>query len=522
MSQRRKRYLFLVLLTVAVTFRVVIATRLANDTPDDAKVYSQLARNLLEQHVYSDATGSPFSPVYIRTPGYPLFLAATYSIFGHENNGAVRVIQALVDSASCILVALLARLLQVNEERRDLTMLIAFGVAAVNPFTTIYTATLLPEVPTIFLALALSVSALLAVQSKSRKRSLYWWALTGLVSGVGVLVRPDSGLFAAAAGLILVVACATNLRAMWRRSLLAALVCFLCFSFVLLPWTIRNWRTFRIFQPLAPATALMPDEYYARGYSRWLSTWLDDQRYVDQLWWGLGDVPISIKQIPAKAFDSADEKNQVAALLDKYNHPADESDSGEESNNQSAANPNNLATPEENTDEEEVDPEDVGNQQANSQPVEMTPVIDDGFAKIAAARIARAPLRYYLWMSIKRSAALWLNTHSDYYPFSGDLFPLSNLDYDIHQHIWLPFFGFLVGVYTLIGCLGAIALWRARSFQSRIGLLLIAVIFVSRFALFSRTESLESRYVVELFPYLAALGGIATTLLRRHPSSTKP
>lgn len=523
MSTRRKWWVFCGLLAVAIAFRVVIATRLANDTPDDAKVYSQLARNVLEQHVYSDATEPPFAPVYIRTPGYPFFLAAIYSAFGHGSNTAVRIIQALIDTASCVLVALLAQLLQADEERRDLTMLGALGLAAVNPFTTIYTATLLPEVTTTFLALALSVTALLAVQNNLQKRALAWWALTGFISGLGVLVRPDSGLFAAAAGLVMIVACVTNPRAMWRRTLIAAVVCFLCFSVVLLPWTLRNWRTFHVFQPLAPATALMPDEYYARGYSLWLSTWLDDQRYVDQLWWELGDVPISIKQIPAKAFDSADEKNQVEALLDKYNHPDSESNSNEESQDQNANNSTEKATEEEeNTDEEEVDPEDFANQQSNPQAVEMTPEIDEAFAKIAAARISRAPIRYYLWMSIKRSAALWLNTHSDYYPFSGDLFPLSNLDYDIHQHIWLPFFGFLVGIYTLIGWLGAILLWRARNFYARIGLLLIATIFISRFVLFSRTESLESRYVVELFPFLAALGGILFSLLKRRSPSTEP
>src|SRR6266498_2958707 len=105
MSNRRS---FLVvcalLLLVAFAFRFAVARYLPNDTPDDGKIYAQMARNVLEQHVFSHAAEPPYDPSLIRLPGYPLFLAGVYSLFGHTNNGAVRITQAVLDTTACVLI----------------------------------------------------------------------------------------------------------------------------------------------------------------------------------------------------------------------------------------------------------------------------------------------------------------------------------------------------------------------------------------------------------------------------------
>ena len=98
----------------------------------------------------------------------------------------------------------------------------------------------------------------------------------------------------------------------------------LAFCLVLVPWTIRNYRVFHLFQPLAPAHAEMPGEFVPRGYFSWLRTWIDDGRYIGPVLWSLDASPIKLDDIPDRAFDSAEEKQRVAALLEKYNHPAEE------------------------------------------------------------------------------------------------------------------------------------------------------------------------------------------------------
>src|SRR5678816_3002238 len=104
-DKRRFAVIFVLFLLLALSFRLFIALRLANDEPDDGRIYSQIARNVLEQHVYSHDTQPPYTPSLIRLPGYPLFLVAIYSIFGHGNNTAVRLVQALLDTATCALIA---------------------------------------------------------------------------------------------------------------------------------------------------------------------------------------------------------------------------------------------------------------------------------------------------------------------------------------------------------------------------------------------------------------------------------
>src|SRR5258706_10375910 len=173
--KRRDVWVVLILITLATSFRIAVAHWLPNDGPEDGKVYAQIARNVLEQHVYSHETEAPFDPSFIRLPGYPLFLASIYSVFGHTNNGAVRIVQALVDTASCGLVALLAFYWQPDEKRKRITAIAALALAAVNPFTTIYSATILTEVPTIFLALAACVAATKAFRAGDTKGSLKWW-----------------------------------------------------------------------------------------------------------------------------------------------------------------------------------------------------------------------------------------------------------------------------------------------------------------------------------------------------------
>ena len=50
-----------------------------------------------------------FIPEVIRTPGYPIFVAAVYKVFGIGNHMAVAIAQAFVFAGICLLVYLLAR-----------------------------------------------------------------------------------------------------------------------------------------------------------------------------------------------------------------------------------------------------------------------------------------------------------------------------------------------------------------------------------------------------------------------------
>jgi hypothetical protein len=86
---------------------------------------------------------------------------------------------------------------------------------------------------------------------------------------------------------------------------------------------------------------------------------------------------------------------------------------------------------------------------------------------------------------------------------------LSDLDHDLNQQFWLPLFCILTGLYTFLGILGGWALWISRSAAARRWLLLAALLMLTRVVFFSTLENPEPRYVVEIFPFISILGGIA-------------
>ncbi len=514
-ADKRRFAQICVLVLIALSFRLFIALRLPNDEPDDGRVYSLIARNVIEQHVYSHDSQPPYGPSLIRLPGYPFFLVGVYKIFGVGNNTAVRVVQAVIDTATCLLVALIAFEWAVEEERKYRAALIALGLAAVCPFTAIYVATILTEVFTNFLAAAMVLAATFAFKAITRKRTLVWWIVTGLLAGLVVLFRPDAGLFAAAIGSTLVLSALPSLRRI-REAILYAAVFSLAFCIVLVPWTIRNRRVFHVFQPLAPAHAEMPGEFVPRGYLLWVRTWLDDERYVAPALWAMDTKRMSVDDFPDSAFDSDEERDRVAALLNKYNHPDEENPEEPSSSDDDDQNQEE----EEGSNEEEQQPEQP--EQPEEVNVELTPEIDAGFAQIGQERVAHSRLRYYVILPLKRAATLWFDTHSQYYPFNGELLPLDDLDYDIHQQYWLPLFTALTWIYTLLGVVGVWVLWRSRDRNARRWLLLAALLIFLRLGFFATLENPEPRYTVEFFPFLCILAGAGISAFRASAKETEP
>ena len=552
-SKRDEMLVYALLLIAAFSFRVALARLLPNDEPFESQVYVQIARNALQQGVYSHATEPPFEPTLIRLPGYPLFLAGVYSVFGVEDHMGVRIVQALADTLSCGLIALMAFLWEPDPKRKRRTSIAALALAAFCPFTAIYVSTILPETLTIFFSLAMCLTATLAFKASTQMSAALLWSATGVLAGTAVLFRPDSGIFAAAIGITLVITKMLRVsdasfdkkkdEMLNRFARVAHLVAMfsLAFCLVLVPWTIRNFRVFHLFQPLAPAHAAMPGEFVPHGYFSWLRTWVDDSRYIGPVIWALDELPIKLDDIPARAFDSAEERQRVAILLEEYNHPPEgrEQTPADDGSQQEPALPLPEDQPEPNegseppkTDDgrtvaeegDELKPgtddlsgavpgdelTDQSADQSPAQPVQMTPEIDAGFAMIAEERVRRNPLRHYLLLPGWRAVSLWFDTHSQYYPFEGDLIPLKG-EYSAPQQFWLRLFAGFTFFYTLLGIWGGVLLWRSREFVARQWLLLAGLLIFLRIAYFATFESPEPRNVVEVFPFLSILGGIALT-----------
>jgi hypothetical protein len=393
-----------------------------------------------------------------------------------------------------------------------------------------------------------ALAASLAISRRSNQKAIAWWAISGLAAGLATLFRPDGAIFIAAVGFTLVALAIFRLiqesgrfssssgdhklgyKPILIRTIVSGLALFGGFVVVLTPWTLRNARVLGVFQPIAPRFANMPGEFVPKGYLQWLRTWVDDVKYTETMEFPLDVAPLHIERVPDYAFDSPAEREQVAALLERYNGTPIKDKV--ESQNHVTPDPQGVETPKEGAEQqpseskgddqdtdddsdaendEDGDSEKSSSEESAPFPGELTPEIDAGFAEIARAHISHHPIRYYLLIPSKRAVSLWFDTHSQYYPFQGELFPLSDLNTELKQQYWLPLFAFLTVLYTILGLAGTWLLWINRT--SRQWVLLIAVLIIPRLAFLAMLENPEPRYVVEFFGFVLASGSIAISKL---------
>src|SRR6266568_2374353 len=107
----------------------------------DSLIYGGIAKNLIQHGVYGfSETGATagslqLRPTLIRLPGYPLFLAACFRLFGIEHYRAVMNVQIIADIVTCWLVGALAGRLFGKR-----AALVVLWLAALCPFSACYVA----------------------------------------------------------------------------------------------------------------------------------------------------------------------------------------------------------------------------------------------------------------------------------------------------------------------------------------------------------------------------------------------
>jgi hypothetical protein len=439
----------------------------------DAVVYEQIATNWLQRHIFAMNIGDAIVPVDLRMPGYPAFLALVYAItrrIGPAARFYVGVAQILVDVATCATIgafaALLALLTRPRPACRDVFMA-ALWLAALCPFTAHYVAVPLTETwATFFTALAFLFLSLLLVRARSTRgesTSRRWTAswnlpllavLSGFVAGLGTLFRPETPMLLMVAFMVLAF---LLLRAgEIRRLILICVVTLFGFAVPLLPWVLRNAITLHEFQPLAPKDTMLPGELDPKGFMAWERTWLYRFRDVYLVPWKLNDEEIRLEDIPPSAFDTPEERERVANVLEKYN------------------------------DE-----------------ITWTADEDAVFAQLARERTARHPLRTYLWVPLRRAVRIWFTPRIELLPVSGNVFPLAYMHEEdpLDQRVTVSYF-FLNIIYVALGIAGAWKLWRYPVVRPAVVFIMLYIL--ARTAFLASLETPEPRYVLVCFPAIIA------------------
>jgi len=198
----------------------------------DANGYWQLGQALAAGADY--AIHSPPRRI-LRTPGYPLLLAASIRVFG-PSILAASLLQAALGTLVCLQVFLLTKRLAGTAPA-----LAALAIAAVSPLQIASCVQILSEgwFTCWVLASLLALEPLLRSGHEDASSASVWQALTaGLAAGCGILVRPGWILWPVLATGMLILFHRSPVR---RRLLLATTLC-LGSWLVLLPWAIRNFQ----------------------------------------------------------------------------------------------------------------------------------------------------------------------------------------------------------------------------------------------------------------------------------------
>ena len=422
----------------------------------DTLIYGDIARTLLQHGVYGFSSDPVPTPTLIRLPGYPLFLALCFRLFGLEHYTAVILVQIALDLLGCLLLAALAR--RIFSTR---VALAALFLAALCPFTASYVASPLTETLAL-LSMAIVFYALHRWLNASAARpwNLWLWALS-LALGYSILLRPDQGLLAAAVLPAMLWFRSAHPSRLSLRPALPVVAAALCTLLPLVPWTIRNWHTFHLFQPLAPRYATDPGEQIPLGFQRWFRSWGIDFTSTEDVYWKYDGATIQISDLPNRAFDSPEQYAETEALLDDYN----------------------LTT-------------------------NPSPALDARFNAIARQRIAANPLRYYVALPVARLLDMLLRPRTE-------MLPISLAWWQWQDHPGSSAFAVVYAALNLAWLTAGLAgLWRwDRHSAGTVGRALpwaMLVFIALRCALLLTLDNAEPRYTLEFFPPLTL--GIAALL----------
>jgi 4-amino-4-deoxy-L-arabinose transferase-like glycosyltransferase len=461
MVDRRTRYLWTAALVSGALLRLLlfhVRPLLSND----GLMYGELAHNMVAHHVFG-FTNNVIQPTLIRLPGYPLFLAACFAIFGNAHYLAVLSAQMAIDLASCALLAVLAT--RLGGRRVGLA---AIWLASLCPFTANYSVALLTET----LSLSCVILAFFALERwdacwRIGRRALPWAALTGCALSFAVLLRPDQGLLAAAiVPAILWIALRTTPRTLISK-LLPATVASLIVVLPLLGWAARNWRAFHVIQPLAPRYANDPGETVPYGFQRWYRTWAIDFDSTFDVYWNYDDTTLNLADLPSRAFDNAQQQAQTQAIYAQYN-----------------------------------------------QVTSATPAFDQAFAQLASDRIAAHPLRYYVELPIARELNMWLRPRTELMRL-----PIQWWQIRLHpkRSAFEIAYALLNAAYLTLAIAGLL-IWRTRRYNGRRAVAFSMLSFVAlRCLLLLTLDNSEPRYTLECFPIVILLAAFA--FAPRRPTS---
>jgi hypothetical protein len=254
----------------------------------DAYEYQRLAFNLANHKVFSIATSAPYEPSMFRSPGYPVFLALCFSLFGNSIQ-VVRILQFCIFGVAAWILYLVARRVGL---RSSGAYCASFLFLSFPPFI-FMSVSLMTETLATFFALIFVYSLL-----SWKPRRLITAMHIGLAVGVLALIRPSFCLLL----VVLLPFLAVSSGVKWRDLISDLGVRCICFVICILPWSVRNYSLSNKFAPFGLG-----------GYTLYVSA----QQFI-------GDVNVPVLQNDWDAISKEIKRRaqvaEMASLDGPYNH----------------------------------------------------------------------------------------------------------------------------------------------------------------------------------------------------------
>ncbi len=188
---------------------------------NDAQHYHDAAVGLTE------GEGFDAIPTF-RTPGYPLFVATIYKVFGADRLWMPLAVQVVINLMVLAFVFRIAR--ELNKSLYAARF--AAGLFALSFLSAFYATRLLTESLFTLVFLATIWAFFTAVKANS----LLWFTSSGILLGVTTMVRPTTQFY----GSVIIVAILLAIHATGRRKILAVAVFAVANILVLAPWIGHN------------------------------------------------------------------------------------------------------------------------------------------------------------------------------------------------------------------------------------------------------------------------------------------
>jgi len=198
----------------------------------DEYYYNKMAQNIVNYGVYGYMTDA--EPNAYVTPGYPVFLASIYHVFGDDAVDVAKTVQAYLSAFSIILVFIIGKKLSGNAVGLIAALFVSF-----YPPLIFYSRFLLTETLYIFLFLVYYFALITAFKKEKKKYHFF----AGLAFAATILVRPLIFFLLPLPYIYEFFASEKD-----KKGLLLKFTVFVFgFCLVMLPWWVRNLVTLNQF-----------------------------------------------------------------------------------------------------------------------------------------------------------------------------------------------------------------------------------------------------------------------------------